>query len=139
MKLYIPVVASGLLQLLSVVVPVHNITLWPLVISQKPMSELDERHELVHVLQQLEIQTLGTLLCLVLWPAIGFWALVLAACGWLPFVGWFYLLYAGQYLWLRLRGHDARDAYYFNCFEAEAYAYNGDPENRKPFGWINFL
>ena len=138
MKPYVPIIAPKLLSAMSLVIGITNITLWPFIISVKPMSEGTERHERTHVWQQLEIGAVMALLS-PLWLLVNPW-LVLAHLIWcfFPYLGPFYVVYGAHWLWLR-RWHDGEEAYRRIIFEREAYGHDEDPAylaSRRWFAWL---
>lgn len=92
-------------RLVSFVIEVKAVTLWPFIIVREPMSPVTENHERIHLAQQKEL-------------------LVLL----------FYVLYVAEYLFYRAQGASKEEAYFSISFEAEAYRHQGDLGylNRRP-------
>ena len=106
------IISPFLCQLFSVVVSVGGITLWPFIIFREAPSEVDERHERIHLKQQAELLVLG-----------------------------FYAVYVYDWLRNRARGFTSTDAYMLIRFEQEAYANERDPQylaKRKPWAWLDY-
>jgi hypothetical protein len=98
--------------MLSVVVPVAGITLWPFILLAKEPDDVTVRHERTHIRQQQELLIL-----------------------------FFYVIYVGEWLWYRVKGKTAIEAYEGLRFEREAYAHEKDPEylsGRRSFAWLKF-
>ncbi|MHA2020125.1 MAG: hypothetical protein ACW96N_00280 [Candidatus Thorarchaeota archaeon] len=164
MKRHIAIVAPKFLDFLEYFSPlgkggdgkvgIANITLSPFIISAKPMSEVDSRHEIIHIHQQQECSLLLTLVLLSLTWLLGWWTVPLVLLMWLPLVGPFYWLYLAFYLiglvkyrniWKEsdlIRATDLGDfAYYRIPFEQESYTNHHSEtyiEQRKPFAWIKY-
>ena len=134
---------------------IANITLAPFILSWEPMSERTETHEGIHVIQQYECGVVGSLVAvpLALWLGAGWWSLLIALCGFLPFVGWFYWVYliTWAYWSIRVKRKASTEdpfedmtagqkGYYLIPFEREAYLYDQDGfdyfKQRKFFAWV---
>ncbi len=103
------IVAPWLTSVLSIVISIEAITLWPFIIARAPMSAATERHERIHLAQQRELLVLG-----------------------------FYALYVWDYFRSRLRGHSPREAYELIRFEKEAHLFAEMPDylqHRVPYAW----
>jgi hypothetical protein len=106
------IIAPKLTRLLSFVIDVHAITLWPFIIVRAPMNAVTDNHERIHLAQQLELLLVG-----------------------------FYTLYLWDYLVAKTNGLGKADAYRAIRFEQEAYAYQDTPHYLKtrPFwAWRDF-
>lgn len=139
MKPFISIVSPVFCKLMSVVIDVSAITLWPFVISRYEMSEATEQHEGIHAVQQLEMAVLFTTITAVLTVMTGWWPLLLWP--WIPYIGPYYLMYGGFWLWGMAAYGDKDLAYYQIPFEQEAYAHQktfGYFEHRRLFSWIRF-
>jgi hypothetical protein len=88
------IVSPKLTKLLSLVIDIEAITLFPFIISRREMSEETLRHETIHILQQKEL-----------------------------FVVFFYMLYGWDYLKGIIKYKNKRQAYFQIRFEQEAYMY----------------
>ena len=130
MKPFIPIVAPRFLDLLGHLSPlgvggIGGITIFPFVFTRIPLSPLTETHEGIHILQQVELALAGALITVpisMLFAAPTWLVLLLGVWGFLPFLGYFYILYGIFYLYWgwRFRGEwDA--AYYMIPFEVEAF------------------
>jgi ABC-type transport system involved in cytochrome bd biosynthesis fused ATPase/permease subunit len=93
------VVSPTLCRLLSVVVPIAGITLWPFILLAQKPDALTVSHEKIHIRQQAELLVIG-----------------------------FYVVYVSEWLLHRFRGKSADDAYNALRFEREAYLHENEPE-----------
>ena len=108
----IVIIAPKITRMLSIVVDITAITLYPFIISHDEMSDDVLRHETIHILQQKEL-----------------------------FVVFFYLLYGWDYLrgYIKFRNKDL--AYRRIRFEQEAYAQMFNEsylDNRKSYSWRKY-
>lgn len=144
---YIWIKSPAILDAMSIFSPIiignHTMLFFvPLIISQWEMSERTERHEAIHVWQQIECAAVASLLAPILAffisPLAGLISLVLA---WAPYGFLFWLLYLASYFWNRIiLGQDGEQAYRNIIFEKEAYekAPNiGYIDSRPWFAWAN--
>ena len=135
---------------------IANITLAPFILSWEPMSEGTETHEGIHVIQQYECGVAGGLVAVpvALLLGAGWWSILVALIGFLPFVGWFYWVYLATWAYwsirVRLKESTMDDpfedltagqkGYYLIPFEREAYLYDQDGFDyfgkRKLFAWL---
>ena len=88
------IVSPGLCRLLSWVVPISGITLWPFILLAQPPDEVTVNHERIHIRQQAELLLLG-----------------------------FYTIYIYEWLHYRALGMKGDQAYLLLRFEREAYAH----------------
>lgn len=141
------IVSPWLTSLLSVVIDIEAITLYPYVLSKHTPSARTIVHEEIHGRQQLE-------LALVVWSLLAAWGLaigspVLLALAPLISLVPFYLLYGFFYLreylkFIRLKHPNPTvAAYSWIPFEREAYTHEDAKPNylaeRKPFAWIKYI
>jgi hypothetical protein len=108
----ITIVAPRLLKVMSIVVDIAAITLWPFIISREEMSEDVLRHETIHLAQQKELLVI-----------------------------FFYLLYGWDYLKGLIKYKDKERAYFRIRFEQEAYEKMFDKEylNTRPrYNWVEY-
>tara|TARA_R110000824_G_scaffold20784_4_gene77874 strand:- start:2854 stop:3195 length:342 start_codon:yes stop_codon:yes gene_type:complete len=108
----IVVVAPRLTKLLSLVVNIRAITLYPFILAREEMSADTLRHETIHILQQKEL-----------------------------FVLLFYILYGWDYLKGLVKYKDKAKAYFQIRFEQEAYEYMSQEdylEKRTKYEWRNY-
>ena len=84
-------------KLLSVVVSVYAITLFPFIIASEELDEYTMNHELIHFEQQKELYVFG-----------------------------FYLLYAYDFVKAMIKYKNKETAYFMIRFEQEAYAHQND-------------
>jgi hypothetical protein len=108
----IVIVSPWFTKLVSIVIEVGAITLFPFIISRYPMSERTLRHETIHIKQQAEL-----------------------------LVVFFYLLYAAYYLIGLVKYRDKQKAYFMIPFEQEAYEYDDQVDylqKRKLFTWTKY-
>ena len=108
----IVIIAPKITRMLSIVVDITAITLYPFIISHDEMSDDVLRHETIHILQQKEL-----------------------------FVVFFYILYGWDYLkgYIKFRNKDL--AYRRIRFEQEAYAQMFNEsylDNRKSYSWRKY-
>lgn len=106
------IIAPRLTKLLSVVIDVYAIALWPFIFAREPLSPVGENHEKIHLRQQVETLIIG-----------------------------FYLIYAWDYLMNRAKGMSPEEAYLNICFELEAYECQGDLgylDTRPRFAWLDY-
>jgi hypothetical protein len=96
-------------RLVSWVVDVKAITLWPFIFAREPLSPVVENHERIHLAQQRELLVVG-----------------------------FYLAYVFEFFFYFLRGARKEAAYYSISFEAEAYQHERNLDylkTRQPYAW----
>jgi len=108
----ITIVSPWFTKLMSVVIDVYAITLFPFIISKEEMDADTLNHETIHIHQQMELIVIG-----------------------------FYLLYAYYYLVGLAKYKDKQKAYYMIPFEQEAYEYDNQLdylETRKPYSWTKY-
>jgi len=105
---------SKIPQLMSIIINVYAITLWPFVFIRDEGNEDTIWHEKIHLRQQVELAIIG-----------------------------FYLLYGAFWLYNFIKLRDKEAAYYAIPFEKEAYAASSGGETylskRQNYAWINFL
>lgn len=100
-------------KLLSWVIDIKAITLFPFIIFEGEADEQTLNHEKIHIKQQAELLVLP-----------------------------FYILYVGFWAWGKLKGKDNSMAYRDIPFEKEAYANDSDWVyllNRKKYAWIKYI
>ena len=103
------IVSPTFTKLMSVVIDVYAITIFPFIISKEWMNEATLNHETIHIHQQRELLVIP-----------------------------FYILYFYYYLVGIIKYKDKQQAYYMIPFEQEAYANDQDLDylkNRKRFAW----
>ena len=108
----ITIISPWFTDLMSVVINVYAITIFPFIISREEMSPETLNHETIHIHQQRE---------LLLIP--------------------FYLLYAYYYFKGLIKYKDKHRAYYMIPFEQEAYQNDNNLDylkNRKWFAWRRY-
>ena len=108
----ITIVSPRFTKLVSVVIDVYAITLFPFIISKEPMGPETLNHETIHIKQQAEL-----------------------------LVVFFYLLYVAYYFIGLVKYRDKQKAYYMIPFEQEAYEYDNQLdylETRKPYSWTKY-
>ena len=101
---------SRIPKLLSWVINIRAITLFPFIIIKDEGDETLINHESIHIKQQLELLVVG-----------------------------FYLWYLIDYLYRFIKHEDGAQAYYNIIFEKEAYGNENDPEylsKRKFWGFL---
>ena len=106
------IVSPWFTNLVSIVIDVYAITLFPFIISKEPMGPETLNHETIHIKQQAEL-----------------------------FVIFFYLLYVAYYFIGLVKYKDKQKAYYMIPFEQEAYEYDNQLdylETRKPYSWTKY-
>jgi len=106
------IISPWFTSLVSIVIDVHAITLFPFIISRYPMNKRTLRHERIHIKQQAELLVIG-----------------------------FYLLYAIYYFIGLVKYKDKQRAYYMIPFEQEAYDNDNRPDylkKRKLFAWTKY-
>lgn len=106
------IVSPWFTKLMSVVIDVYAITIFPFIISREEMSAETLNHETIHIYQQRELLLIG-----------------------------FYLLYFYYYLRGVIKYKDKQKAYFMIPFEQEAYANDGNLnylDERKPYCWREF-
>ncbi len=108
----ITIVSPWFTKLMSVVIDVYAITIFPFIISREKMSERTLNHETIHIYQQKELLVIP-----------------------------FYLLYFYFYFIGIVKYRDKQKAYYMIPFEQEAYEndHNFDYlKTRKWFAWRRY-
>ena len=108
----ITIVSPWFTKLMSVIIDVYAITLFPFIISKEPMGPETLNHETIHIKQQAEL-----------------------------FVIFFYLLYVAYYFIGLVKYKDKQKAYYMIPFEQEAYEYDNQLDylqTRKPYSWTKY-
>ena len=106
------IVSPWFTKLMSVVIDVYAITIFPFIISREEMNAETLNHETIHIYQQRELLLIG-----------------------------FYLLYFYYYLRGVIKYKDKQKAYFMIPFEQEAYANDGNLnylDERKPYCWREF-
>jgi len=106
------IVSPWFTKLMSVVIDVYAITIFPFIISKEEMNAETLNHETIHIYQQRELLLIG-----------------------------FYLLYFYYYLRGVIKYKDKQKAYFMIPFEQEAYANDGNfnyLDERKPYCWREF-
>ena len=106
------IVSPWFTKLVSIVIDVYAITLFPFIISKEKMGAETLNHETIHIYQQRELLLVG-----------------------------FYLLYFYYYLRGVIKYKDKQKAYYMIPFEQEAYEYDNQLdylETRKPYSWTKY-
>jgi len=106
------IVSPRFTKLMSVVIDVYAITIFPFIISKEKMNEATLNHETIHIQQQKELLVLG-----------------------------FYPLYFFYYLLGYIKYKDKQQAYYGIPFEQEAYENDQDLnylKDRKAYSWRKF-
>ena len=108
---------------------------WPFIFVRKDCSfnKVDERHEMIHCRQQVEMMIVGA--------AIGAILFTLADCGWWSLLSllFFYVWYITEWI---IRLFIDKNPYRSISFEQEAYGNEEDPDylkNRKHFAWVKYL
>ena len=137
MKPYILVVSPRFCELMSVVIEVGGITIWPFVVSRVEMDEVRERHEAIHALQQLEVAVLSTVLLAAQVPFTGWWWLLLWP--WVPYLGPYFIMYGASWFIGMAKHRNGLEAYLDIIFEHEAYDNEDDEtylDTRAWFAWI---
>ncbi len=105
--------AAWFTRLMSVVIDVYAVALFPFIITAGPLSSVGEQHERIHLRQQLELG-----------------------------IVFFYLLYGLSFLLNRLAGMSGPEAYMSIWFEKEAYANQEVPsylESRPLWAWVRYV
>lgn len=107
---------------------------WPFIFVRKDCSfnRMDERHEMIHGRQQIEMTIVGVIIAVILF---------LTKCGWWSLcpIGLFYEWYIIEFL---IRSFINRNAYRSISFEQEAYDNEDDPQyldSRIVFSWVSYL
>ena len=105
---------SRIPQLMSIVINVYAITLWPFVFIRDEGDERTIWHEKIHLRQQVELGIIG-----------------------------FYLLYIGFWIFHIIKLRDRYAAYHAIPFEKEAYTWDKSGkeylQKRYFWSWLNFL
>ena len=104
---------SRIPRILSWVIDIWGITLWPFVLVRGKIDPLTLRHETIHIRQQAELLVVP-----------------------------FYVLYLGFWLYRWWQLGDRQKAYFAIPFEREAYSLQGDPAYlsfRKPHSWRFYI
>jgi len=164
MKLpYVIVVAPRVLSLLSSLTPIKigAMTVWPGILTSRPMTQTTERHESIHLQQQAECFVIVALAWCVAAALVNPWLLVVLPfalpAGWPLYAPLYYGAYTYHYLRLgndwqpvadRLQveldleaAPDSRGTVAYLCipFEQEAYVHEeevGYLDTRAPFAWL---
>lgn len=108
----ITIVSPTFTRLMSIVIDVYAITIFPFIISKEQMSETVLNHETIHIHQQKELLVIG-----------------------------FYLLYLFYYLVGYVKYKDKQMAYYMIPFEQEAYENDQNLDylkDRRPYSWRKY-
>jgi len=108
----IVIVSPWFTKMMSIVIDVYAITIFPFIVSKEPMDEQTLNHETIHIRQQLELLIIG-----------------------------FYLLYAAYYLIGLAKYKDKQRAYFMIPFEQEAYTNDQNLDylkTRKSYSWRRF-
>ena len=112
MNLPIIVTNSAIPKLMSLVIEVYAITLWPFIFIRDKGNEITIRHETIHIKQYNELLVVG-----------------------------FLILYVFDWLKGLIKYRDKEIAYQNIRFEQEAYGNQWDPdylESRKRFSWKHY-
>ena len=112
MKIPITIIAPKFLKVISLVVDIVAITLYPFIISREEMSEDVLNHESIHIAQQKEL-----------------------------FVLFFYILYGWDYLRGLVKYKDKSKAYFRIRFEQEAYEHmyaHAYLDTRQSYNWKSY-
>lgn len=113
------------------------ITIYPFVFVRKSskFTADDERHELIHCIQQKEMLAVGIVLMLALWVlGCGWWSLLA-----LPIFFWWYLV---EWLVRIVQYGSPHKAYRNISFEREAYAWEKNEyylSLRTCFAWVKYI
>ena len=116
------------------------LTIWPLVFarkSEKPLKMHVERHERIHLRQQLEVILFSAVATAVLILAFG-----LSLWWMLTSLGVYYAGYGLDYAIRRILYRSPNEAYRNIACEQEAYLNEQDASylaNRRPFTWIRYI
>ncbi len=108
----ITIISPTFTRLMSIVIDVYAITIFPFIISKEQMSETVLNHETIHIHQQKELLVIG-----------------------------FYLLYLFYYLVGYVKYKDKQMAYYMIPFEQEAYENDQNLDylkDRRPYSWRKY-
>lgn len=110
----IPIIVenSRIPKLLSIIIEINAITLWPFIIFRNKSSERVLRHEMIHIKQYNEMFVIG-----------------------------FLIIYLYDWLKGLIKYKDKEMAYYRIRFEQEAYMYDivdGYLETRKKYAWRDY-
>jgi hypothetical protein len=132
-----------LTKLLSIVIPVGAITLWPFIFTSNPIDKLSEatkNHELIHLAQQqemlllmLSVLIIAALVGLPIWPFT-----ILLFSSYYIVYGFFFLI---NFILSKEKDRGA-DAYFKIPLEIESYDNQYDLDylsKRKPFAWIKYI
>ena len=106
------IVSPWFTKLMSVVIDVYAITIFPFIISKEEMNAETLNHETIHIYQQRELLLIG-----------------------------FYLLYFYYYLRGVIKYKDKQKAYFMIPFEQEAYENDQNLDylkDRKAYSWRKF-
>ena len=104
---------SKIPRVLSWVISIWAITLWPFILVRGKMDPITLRHETIHIRQQAELLILP-----------------------------FYVLYVAFWLYRWLQLGDRKAAYYAIPFEREAHSNHDDPAYltlRRPYAWARYV
>lgn len=116
------------------------VTIWPLIFgrkSRKPLKMHVERHERIHLRQQLEVMLLSAavLAAVILLAGWSWWWMLLN-------LGVYYAGYGLDYAIRRILYRSPNEAYRNIACEQEAYLNEQDAAylaNRRPFAWIRYI
>ena len=123
---------------------VAGMTLGPIIIARRELTEKGKMHEYIHVMQWLETSAAGTYATLpffaFVWAGeLPFWPVaILAVWSWLPGIGTCAAIHGFFWLLHRAEGHTSQTAYQLIPFEIEAYLHQRNPaylSERKWFAW----
>jgi len=106
------IVSPWFTKMMSIVIDVYAITIFPFIVSKEPMDAATLNHETIHIRQQLELLVVG-----------------------------FYFLYALYYLIGLAKYKDKHRAYFMIPFEQEAYTNDQNLDylkTRKAYSWRRF-
>ena len=113
-KTPIIIISKRITKILSWIVPVYGITIWPFIIlSPNANNEITINHETIHIKQYEETFIIG-----------------------------FYLIYIFVWIYNYIKTGDAKLAYYSIRFEKEAYQNHANMnylEERKPMAWKYYV
>lgn len=116
------------------------ITIWPLIFatkSSKPLKDVEENHEKIHLRQQLEVIIASALIIAALILIFGWswWWMLIS-------LGAYYAGYGIDYGIRYLAYGSQKEAYRNITTEQEAYLYEQDMtylKHRKPFAWVKYI
>lgn len=115
-------------------------TIWPLILarkSSKPLKDVEENHEKIHLRQQLEVMIASALIiaALTLIFKWSWWCMLIS-------LGVYYAGYGIDYAIRYVAYGSPHEAYRNIATEQEAYLYEQDMtylKHRKPFAWVKYI